>query len=155
MAHYFLDSSALVKHYHVEVGTDEVDHLLQESDSRHFIARLTVIEVQSALVRKVREGKLSLIELGMVRQRLFDDVSQRRLAVVRMSDGHYQTAEQLLRTYEPHPNQPRLRTMDALQLAVALDVHQLLQVDRFVAADDHLCRAASGESLPVLNLMGC
>jgi predicted nucleic acid-binding protein len=56
MPHYFLDSSALVKHYHAETGTADVDRLLAEPNARHFIARLTVVEVQSALVRKVREA---------------------------------------------------------------------------------------------------
>jgi hypothetical protein len=68
-----------------------------------------------------------------------------------MTEGHYNTAEQLLRTYGPQPGQPRLRTLDALQLAVASDVHQRLGIDKFVAADDDLCAAAQSEHLPVLN----
>ena len=148
MPHYFLDSSALVKHYHAEAGTDEVDRLLAEPNARHFIAWLTIVEVQSAFVRKVREGKLTLLELGVVRQRLLDDSAHRRLEVVRMTEGHYDTAEQLLRTYGSQPGQPRLRTLDALQLAVALDVHHRLRVDKVVAADDNLCAAARSEQLP-------
>ena len=151
MPNHFLDSSALVKHYHAEAGTDEVDRLLAEPNARHFIARLTIVEVQSAFVRKVREGKLTLLELGAVRQRLLDDSAHRRLEVVRMTEGHYDTAEQLLRTYGPQPGQPRLRTLDALQLAVALDVHQRLGVDKVVAADDNLCEVARNEQLLVLN----
>jgi uncharacterized protein len=70
MATYFFDSSALVKRYHPEVGTADVNRLFSEQHSRHFIARLAVAEVQSALVRKVREGLISLTELDTVRQRL-------------------------------------------------------------------------------------
>jgi uncharacterized protein len=153
MPHYFLDSSALVKHYHAEAGTAEVDRLLAEPRVRHFIARLTTVEVQSAFIRKVREGKLTLLELGVVRQRLLDDIAHRRIEVVRMAEGHYDTAEQLLRTYGPQPGQPRLRTLDALQLAVALEVHQRLGIEKFVAADNDLCVAAHSERLPVLNLL--
>jgi predicted nucleic acid-binding protein len=145
MPHSFLDSSALVKHYHAETGTAAVDKLLAEPTARHFIARLTVVEVQSAFVRKVREGKLTLIEFGVVRQRLLDEIAHRHLAVVRMTDSHYDTAEQLLRTYGPQPGQPRLRTLDALQLAVALDVPQRLGLEKFVAADHDLCVAAFSE----------
>ena len=50
MAIYFLDSSAIVKHYQAEVGTAEVDRVLHEANSRHFIALLAVVEVQSAFV---------------------------------------------------------------------------------------------------------
>jgi hypothetical protein len=53
--------------------------------------------------------------------------------------------------YGPQPGQPRLRTLDALQLAVALEVRQQTQLDSFVSADDDLCSAAESEKLVVLN----
>ena len=68
-----------------------------------------------------------------------------------MSDFHYCTAERLIRKYGPQLGQPRLRTLDALQLAVALEVHQHTRLDSFVAADDDLCGAARGEQLSTLN----
>lgn len=48
MAAYFFDSSALVKRYHPEVGTADVNRLFHEENARHFIARLAVVEVQIA-----------------------------------------------------------------------------------------------------------
>jgi hypothetical protein len=41
MARYFFDTSALVKHYHAEVGTDTVDRLIDEAGAELLIARLT------------------------------------------------------------------------------------------------------------------
>ncbi|MFQ5930088.1 MAG: hypothetical protein ACE5MK_10330 [Acidobacteriota bacterium] len=38
MADYFVDTSALGKHYHEEVGTARVDQLLGEPQSRHPLA---------------------------------------------------------------------------------------------------------------------
>jgi len=151
MAVYFLDSSAIVKHYHAEVGTAEVDRVLSEPNSRHFIALLAVVEVQSAFVGKAREGHISLTELDAVRQQFLDDITQRRFQVVRMTDFHYRAAARLMRQYGPLPGQPRLRTLDALQLAVALEVQQQTQLDFFVSADDDLCSAAESEKLVVLN----
>lgn len=153
MAIYFFDSSALVKRYHPEVGTTDVNRLFSEQHSRHFIARLAVVEVQSALIRKVREGLISLTDLDVVRQRFLDEITQRRLQVVRMTDLHYRTAERLIRQYGPHPGQPRLRTLDALQLAVALEVHQQAQLSFFVSTDENQCSAAKAEQLVVLNPM--
>lgn len=124
MAVYFFDSSALVKRYHPEAGTADVNRLFSEQHSRLLIARLAVVEVQSALVRKVREGFISLTDLDVVRQRFGDELTHRILQVVRMTDLHHRTAERLIRQYGPQPGQPRLRTLDALQLAVALEVHQ-------------------------------
>ena len=43
------------------------------------------------------------------------------LTVVAITDHHYAEAERLLKQ---HGNTFRLRTLDALQLAVALDVHR-------------------------------
>ena len=151
MATYFFDYSALVKRYHPEVGTADVNRLFSEQHSRHFIARLAVVEVQSALVRKVREGLISLTDLDVVRQRFLEEITQRRLQVVRMTDLHYHTAERLIRQYGPQPGQPRLRTLDALQLAVALEVHQQTQLNFFVSADENQCSAAKAEQLVILN----
>ena len=55
MASYYLDSSALVKYYHPEeAGSDAVIRLVGEPDSRHFISRLTTVEVVSAFALKAR-----------------------------------------------------------------------------------------------------
>src|SRR6267378_817635 len=40
MAGLFWDTSALVKHYHPELGTPKVDHLLQRPGSQHLISRV-------------------------------------------------------------------------------------------------------------------
>jgi uncharacterized protein len=151
MATYLLDSSALVKHYHTEAGTAEVDRLFAELESRRFIARLTVVEVQSALARKVREGTIPAPELTEVYGRFFADITHRRVQIVRMTDDHYRAAERLVRKYGPVAGAPRLRTLDALQLAVALEVHQRQPLDGFVVADEDLAAVAQQEHLAVRN----
>ncbi len=50
-----------------------------------------------------------------------------------------------------HPRQHRLRTLDSLQLAVALDLHGQKVIEQFVAADQVLCDVAAREGLPVVN----
>jgi hypothetical protein len=35
MPHYFFDTSALVKHYHTEVGSSKVDQILNEPRSNY------------------------------------------------------------------------------------------------------------------------
>ncbi|MCI0664301.1 MAG: type II toxin-antitoxin system VapC family toxin [Acidobacteria bacterium] len=51
---YFFDTSALAKHYHQDTGTPKVDRILAEQGSRHFISRLSAIEIQSVFASKVR-----------------------------------------------------------------------------------------------------
>lgn len=48
-----------------------------------------------------------------------------------MIDEHYHAAERLIRQYGPQPGQLRLRTLDALQLAVALAGHRHTPLDFF------------------------
>ena len=59
MARLFFESSALVKRYIQETGTAWVDQLLNPT-ARHLIhvARLTGVEIISAIARRVRTGTL-------------------------------------------------------------------------------------------------
>jgi predicted nucleic acid-binding protein len=45
----------------------------------------------------------------------------------------------------------RLRALDALQLAVALELRNQGLIDHFVAADETLCQVAELEGFSVLN----
>jgi uncharacterized protein len=59
MPRYFFDTSALVKHYHTELGSPKVDLILGESGSEYFIARLTLAEAPSVFAKKVRTGEIA------------------------------------------------------------------------------------------------
>lgn len=148
MAYYFLDSSAVGKNYHVESGTAEVERLLKEHAARHFISRLTVIEVQSVFARKVRMGVITEADFQLLRRRFLADVTQRRFQVVRMRGSHCQEAERLI---QRHAMSRGLRTLDALQLSVAMDLRKRGMLDHFVCADKHLCTLAGLEGLSVIN----
>jgi hypothetical protein len=49
---YFLDSSALVKRYVPEVGTTWIQTLAPDANNQLYIARITWVEVLSALARR-------------------------------------------------------------------------------------------------------
>jgi hypothetical protein len=59
MAHYFFDTSAQVKHYLVETGTDAVDRFIDEPGAELLIARLTLVETMSVFATKVRTGEFT------------------------------------------------------------------------------------------------
>ena len=63
-------------------------------------------------------------------------------------DAHYGEAERLLRSYGLHRG---LRTLDALQLSVAVTLARHGELDHFVCADTRLADAAVAEGLSVLN----
>ena len=56
---YYLDKSALVKLYHQEAGTDQVEALFTQSDNSMIISELAVVELYSTVARKVRTGEIS------------------------------------------------------------------------------------------------
>lgn len=148
MPDYFFDTSALGKNYHNEVGTPKVEQLLKEPGARHFISRLTVIEIQSVFAGKVRAGVIGESDFRTLRRRFLTDVARHRLDVVRLTGFHYQQAEQLIRK---HAMSYSLRTLDAIQLSVVLDLRARGLSNYFVCADRNLCKVAVSEGLTVIN----
>src|SRR5687767_13456131 len=99
MANHFLDTSGLVKHYHPEVGSAEVDRLWADSTAGLFISRLGVVEAVSVFAKNVRSGQISAADFALVRQRFFADLRRRRPVVVQVLVSHFQEADRLLQQY--------------------------------------------------------
>jgi uncharacterized protein len=148
MPRAFIDSSALIKYYHNEIGSPKVQDLLAEARSEHFISRFTLVELLSGLAKKVRMGLISAQDLGQIHRRFRADINMRLLRPIRMLNSHFESAGQLILK---HGISRRLRALDAIQLAVALHLHQTTPVDHFVCADQDLCTIASLEGLAVIN----
>jgi predicted nucleic acid-binding protein len=146
--HYFLDTSALAKLYRKEIGSDLVDRVVAEPDSRRFISRFTILEMESVLALKIRTGEIDERSMLIARRRLEADLGSRRLLLATVSDDHLRGARQLL---IDHGRTEALRGPDALQLSVALGLKRAGLVSVFVAADQKLCRVAIIEGFTTLN----
>lgn len=148
MPNLFFDTSAISKHYHAEIGSPEVDALLGRPGVSHIISRLSVVELHSAFAKKVRTGQLTLANFQKLTRRFRGDVSAKRLKVIRLTATHFLSAERLIRRLGPKKN---LRTLDAIQLAIALNLNATLNPTAFVCADVTLCTIAADEALAVIN----
>ena len=146
MARAFLDTSVLVKYYR-EAGTAEVTQFVQERRARHYISRLGIVEAQHAFAIKLRTGDITETDFAGLRQRLLRDIAQGLFQHVRVTEPHYREAERLIVTYRRR----RFRTLDALQLAVALDLSRRGMTEYFVCADTRLCETAVEEGLGIIN----
>jgi predicted nucleic acid-binding protein len=146
--HYFLDTSALAKLYRKEIGSDLVDRVVAEPDSRRFISRFTILEMESVLALKFRTGEIDERSMLIARRRLEADLGSRRLLVATVSDDHLRGARKLL---IDHGRTEALRGPDALQLSVALGLKRAGLLSVFVAADQKLCRVAMIEGFTTLN----
>jgi predicted nucleic acid-binding protein len=148
MAGYFFDTSALAKHYHPETGTARVDAILSTASASHFISRLGAVELLSVFAGTVRTGAIVAADLALLRRRFQADVASGLLRPVRLQAAHFQGAERLLLHYGPAQS---IRTLDALQLAVALDLRARSLIDHFVCADRRLLAVATAEGLSVID----
>lgn len=140
MSGYFLDTSVLAKLYHQEDGSQYVERLVTVRASSAVISRLSLVEIESVLAIKVRTGELDAAGRELGRRRLRADVAQGRIRVgPPIDEWHYRKARDLLHSFGVARG---LRTLDAIQLAVALGLRELGVVSVFVAADRRLRGAA-------------
>jgi predicted nucleic acid-binding protein len=143
-----MDTSSLVKHYHPETGTPEVDRLWNDPGVGLFISRLGVVEAVSVFAKKVRSGVISAPDFALLRRRFFADLRHRRPIIVRLLARHFQEADRLLRSHSLVNN---LNTLDAVQLAVTLDLRRRAMVDELATADRVLLVVAPLEGLKTFN----
>jgi len=94
-------------------------------------------------------GALTEAQEAALLARFKADIASGAIEVFAVTDFNYREAEQLI---ERHGREYRLRALDSLQLAVALDLLDQRVVEQFVAADQVLCDVAAREGLAVVNL---
>jgi len=149
MAAYFFDSSALVKRYAREVGTGWIIGLFRPpTANRIYLARITSVEVVSALTRRVRAGKLDQKSAARAVAR-FRRAFAGRCRKIEITETLIERATSLA---EKHT----LRGYDAIQLAAALMANdeRILGGARaliLISADEALNSAAVSEGLAVDN----
>lgn len=148
MPNYFLDTSALAKLYHAESGSDHLDRIVDEAGSQVFISHLSIVELESVLAIKTRTGEIDQQAREGARRRFSADLRRRQLMVLPFVQASFQDAKKLLIRYGVTDG---LRTLDALQLAVALDLFRARRIDVLVAADQRLCRVALKAGCPAVN----
>ena len=149
MPNYFIDTSALAKRYHKENGSDGMDIILEQPGSRSLISHLSIVELESVLAIKMRTGEIDQAALDVARRRFGADLAQQRLVVALPTyESHFQGARRLLIQYGVTEG---LRTLDALQLAIALDLRRSGYVGMMVSADQRLCQVSSLAGCPAVN----
>ena len=148
MAVYYHDTSALVKHYHEEIGTMVVDQIIAAPNSSHFLSRLAGVELRSASAKNVRMDLITVVDFHNLYRKFQTDIRNGQFRILHLLPRHLQKAENLILQ---HATTNSLRTLDAIQLAVALDFHQRHRLDYFVCADANLCMVATAVGLGVIN----
>ncbi len=141
----YLDTSALVKKYVIEVGTEKVRDLLR-GKSRVITSLLTYAEVCAAFSRKRRKGGIEEKSYQRIWKSFLIDWETFTLVELWQELFPY-----IRRLTENHP----LRGGDAVHLSTALWVQETVgSLITFIAADNHLITAAKKEGLEIINPEG-
>ncbi len=153
MASFYFDSSALVKYYIIESGTEWVRNLIDDRVGEKWAntistSALTWAEVISAFAKRHRMGDISTHLYRALTARFLRE-ARLRYGRLKVNDAVIEAAVELIQC---HP----LRAYDAVQLATALILNSALIADKlppltFVSADNVLCEAARAEGLPTEN----
>ena len=141
MIRYF-DTSALVKHYVQETGSDSVGHLLTEQGVTLSTSALTRLEGFHAICRKCLEGKVSpKIKIRLLRQ--FESDLQ-AFQLVEINSARTEEAKQLIR-------KTALKTLDAIHIASALLFKKQKLKTEFISCDEPQSRVARQQGLITRN----
>lgn len=127
----YLDTSSLIKLYHTESGTEELDGIFESNQVQEvFVSSLTKVEFNSALWKKVRTKDLIEIEAVEIMASFEADYSN--YSFIEVTQEVLLVAKELISKYGLNG----LRTLDSIQLASILKVKSKL--DLAIAADDLL-----------------
>lgn len=143
-----LDTSGLVKYYHTETGSQNVQAIVDNSNNVLFISTLTLVEIHSAFARKVRTQEISSEVFQLVRRKFYADLLRRKFHILRITHHHEWQAIHFLVNIGL---QKHIRTLDAIQLSVATDLKRRGQLDYFVCADERFCQTVHEEGIAVVN----
>jgi len=105
--------------------------------------------MESVFAIKVRTGTLDENGRSLALRRLRADIARHRLIIgPAIERSRYRSAAKLLRLH----GEPRgLRTLDSLQLAVALDVLEAFWISAILSADKRLCEVVETCGCPAID----
>jgi len=142
---YYLETSALVKLYVREPGTDRLLRLAANSENRFAVLALSQVELRSAVRRRERTGDIAAGAATLILDR-FQQHLETRFIRQTLTDSVLDGASEMIDRYA-------LRAYDAIQLAgcLALKTTTDGESPTFVCSDQQLLEAARSELLPTLD----
>jgi predicted nucleic acid-binding protein len=150
MNHFYLDASAHAKLYFEELGSNEMELLLDSLSTqtgRLVITSVTLAETVAVLNRKRNELRVPNHEYALLVVRVFTD--SERFSYWPVNDEEILNAIPLISIHN-------INSSDALHLYIALRLQSLLERSKqgslvLVASDKRLVRAGHAEGLLILN----
>ena len=129
----FFDTSALIKFFHEEIGTENITKLVNDPQNKMWISELAVIEFINFVYRIYRESRINKEELS----NLIDEFDREcnRFILVSLNMAVIKEARELLTKFG---KSIPLRSLDALQIASYNLVYENDKDWAFVTSDARL-----------------
>jgi len=140
----FFDTSALVKLFHEEEGTEIVTELITSQGNEVFILDLARLEFVSALLRRFRNKEIDENKLSDAIASFEEQIAS--FNIEPLGEAIINEAELLLKQYGKMQG---LRTLDALHLGAFSLISE--KDWSFVASDGNLCNIAQLMSFKTIN----
>lgn len=146
MALYYLETSALVKLYVREQGTERLLRLaVSSAETRFALLSISRVEFRSAIRRRERNGDITPNVAGLILDR-FQQHFEAKFLQQGLTDAVLDGAAEMIDRYA-------LRAYDAIQLAGCMVLRTTVggESTTFVCSDHFLLDAARSEQLSVFN----
>lgn len=135
----FFDTSALVKRYVSETGSQKVDELFDVA-SQIIVSPITKIEIISCMKRLRNDTLISQEEYIYLKKEI--DFDFKYFTVLSLGHSVEENAIVLIEKYQ-------LKTLDSIQLASCISQKGI--IDNFVASDTKLKRSALNENIRIID----
>jgi len=148
VAECFFDTSAIVKRYAKESGSDRVNEIISNDANSVYLLNISTVEFCSALKRKTNQDQLGEAQAKELND-WFDWHCENEYLVVQLQEEDLEFARSLIWAHG-------LRAYDAIQLSTCHSLHDLSNENEgpevvFFSADDKLVDAAKKEGISTIN----
>lgn len=143
---YFLDSCALVKAFHREVGSEVISKLINEDTTLIFVAEISYPEFYSTVYKKLRNKEIKKESTVIQSCRRFE-IAVHYINVIEINKSIISGAKNLI---EKWGGKLSIRTLDALHLSCFLQLAKHNEVT-FVTSDRKLYNIVKEMGYDVIN----
>ncbi len=136
---YFMDTSALIKKYIQERGSETIEVLMDKADII-YVASLTKIECFSVIKRLLQDKLISASDYSRMKKEMMTDFDY--YTIVKFNDVIEEAAARLLDSHQ-------LKTLDAVQAASVSVMRD--KINAFVVCDKNLIKFGKSEKIHTID----
>ncbi len=140
----FFDTSALVKFFNVEQGTDRVTQLILNRSNQIFLSELARLEILSAFYRKFRNHQIDEVQLNLAIAGFNDQLTRFNLESLNQL-----ILDEAVIMLQKFGKDYGLRTLDAIHISTFSLIAEKKWL--FVCSDETLCRVVEELGYQFLN----